>query len=125
MMCQQQHFPHFACLSRMPMPRRIAKHVRRARGGRKKEVLDIFGSWAPMEDFSVAAMRQASLPNPLVNADDILEWNFDWGPDRTIPYETFDALRVRHNIDVTGLNLSLTHRGNLYRSYALLRGPVG
>ena len=97
----------------------------RARGGRKKDVLDIFGSWTPMEDFSIAALRQASLPHPLVNSDDILEWNFEWGPEHTIPYETFDALRLRHGIDVTGLNLSLTHRGNLYRSYALLRGAVG
>ena len=46
----------------------------RARGGRKKDVLDIFGSWTPMEDFSIAALRQASLPHPLVNSDDILEW---------------------------------------------------
>lgn len=67
---------------------------------------------------------EASLPSPLVSVDDILDWNFEWGPDHTIPYETFDALR-KHDIDVTGLNFSLTHRGNLYRSYALMRGSAG
>lgn len=95
------------------------------RSGRKKDVVDIFGSWAPVEDFSVAALRHASLPNPLVDTDALMEWNFEWGPDRTLPYEVLDAIRTQHGIDVTGLNMSLTRRGNAYRSYALLRGAVG
>jgi hypothetical protein len=44
--------------------------------------------------------------------------------DATLPYDVFDALRSHHGIDVTGLSVSSTHRGNLYRSYALLGGRV-
>ena len=34
--------------------------------------------------------------------------------------DVFDALRTRHNIDLTGFNSSMTQRGNMYRSYVLM-----
>lgn len=86
--------------------------------------MDVFGAWAPAEVFSVAALRDSSLPSPLVQTEAILEWNFEWGPDHTLPYEVLDSIRIQHGIDMTGLNMSLTRRGNAYRSYALLRGAV-
>ena len=95
-----------------------------ARSGRKRDVLDIFGTWVPLDSCSVAALRECNLPQPLVDVDDILEFNFDWGANTTLPYETLDNLRVKHNIDVSGLNMSLTRGGNNYRSYVLMRGSV-
>jgi len=53
-----------------------------------------------------------------------LECNFELSEAETLPYDVFDALRTLHNIDVTGFTFSMTHKGNLYRSYALLGGRV-
>jgi len=100
----------------------ICKH---ARGGKKKDVLDIFGAWVPMELCSMTRMNECQLPVPLVDSSDVLEFNFDWGANNTLPYDVFDALRLRHGIDVTGLNMSLTRGGNNYRSYVLMRGQLG
>ena len=86
-------------------------------------MLDIFGPWTSLEDISADDLRIATLPSPLVSATDILDWNFEW-KDQCLPFETLDALRTQHGIDVTGLNTSLTAKGNLYRAYALARGPL-
>ena len=53
-----------------------------------------------------------------------IECNFDLGNEGTLPYDVVDALRQQHGIYVTGLSTSRTHKGNLYRSYALLGGRV-
>ena len=63
----------------------------------------------------------ATLPDPLAAVDHILELNFELRDDSSIPWDTLDAVRTRHRIDITGLNLSMTHRGNIYRNYVLLR----
>jgi len=39
-----------------------------------------------------------------------------------LPYDVLNSLRAQHSIDLTGFNLSMTMRGNMYRSYALMRG---
>ena len=54
----------------------------------------------------------------------VLECNFEFTSEQTLPYEVLDALRNQHGIDVTGFNMSMTHKGNLYRSYPLLGGRV-
>lgn len=90
------------------------------RSGTKKKLLDIFGPWKSLHALTLAECRACSLPSPVVNLADILECNFDLSADETLPYDVFDALRRQHGIDVTGLSMSSTHRGNLYRSYALL-----
>ncbi len=95
------------------------------RGGKKKQVVDIFGAWAPLDAVSLQELSHAIVPDPLVNLEDVLECNFEWTKEDTLPYDIFDALRLQHGIDVTGLNSSLTHGGNLYRSYALMRGMAG
>ena len=89
------------------------------RSGKKRQMLDVFGPWTPVD---IAPNRDCTLPTPLVLVEDILECNFEWTAEGTMPYDIFDCLRRDHEIDVTGLSTSLTHRGNLYRSYALLRG---
>ena len=52
----------------------------------------------------------------------VLECNFDLTEESALPYNLFDALRMRHSIDLSGFNTSMTRRGNMYRSYVLLRG---
>ena len=37
----------------------------------------------------------------------------------TIPYTVLDTLRLEHAIDVTGISLSQTHLGHLYRAHVL------
>ena len=73
---------------------------------------------------TVAQLRKCRLPKPVVASTQILECNFDLNEGGQLPYDVFDALRTQHDIDVTGLSVSLTHNGNLYRNYALLGGRV-
>ena len=62
-------------------------------------------------------------PPPLnVSSPSILEANFELKDDQTLPYDVLDAVRTQHGIDLTGLNMSMTRRGNCYRSYVLMRG---
>lgn len=92
------------------------------RGGAKKMVLDVFGPWRPIDDLSVEALKRCRLPNPIVLVQSVLECNFAFAPEDALPYDVFDSLRTRHGIDLTGFSTSMTRRGNLYRSYALMRG---
>ena len=64
------------------------------------------------------------LPQPVIAASQILECNFELSEEGTLPYDVFDALRTQHDIDVTGFHASMTHKGNMYRNYALLGGRV-
>ena len=98
--------------------------VENFRGGAKKKVLDIFGPWTSIHTLTVAQLRKCRLPQPVVALSQILECNFDLSDAGTLPYDVFDALRTQHDIDVTGFSTSMTHRGNLYRNYALLGGRV-
>ena len=94
------------------------------RGGTKKKVLDIFGPWTSYHALTVPEIKKCSLPQPVVALSQILECNFDLSDAGTLPYDVFDALRIQHNIDVTGFSQSMTRKGNLYRNYALLGGRV-
>ena len=92
------------------------------RPGTKQKLLDIFGPWTSLHTLTLAECRACNLPSPVVNLADILECNFALSSDGTLPYDVFDALRRQHGVDVIGLSMSSTHRGNVYRSYALLGG---
>ena len=92
------------------------------RGGKKKNVLDLFGPWVPIDELSAEATRRCRLPCPLVQVRSILECNYEFTDEGGLPYDVFDALRARHGIDLTGFNISMTQRGNMYRSYVLMRG---
>ena len=85
-------------------------------------MLGLFGEWCCVEQACPSDLVKTVLPDPLVHQDDILECNFEMDP--AIPYEVLDSLRLKHGIDVSGLSISLTHRGNLYRNHALLYGQV-
>ena len=92
------------------------------RGGKKKLVLDLFGPWAPFDDLTAEAVKRCRLPSPLVHLQSILECNFEFTDIGGLPHDVFVALRLRHGIDMTGFNSSMTQRGNMYRSYVLMRG---
>ena len=94
------------------------------KSGTKKKLLDIFGPWTSLHKLTLAECRACNLPAPVVNLAGILECNCALSSDGTLPYDVFDALRRQHVIDVAGLSMSSTPRGNLYRSYALLGGRV-
>eukprot|EP00974_Lingulodinium_polyedra_P006805 647665-Lingulodinium_polyedra.AAC.1 len=68
------------------------------------------------------ALTKCRLPDPIVHAQSVLKTNFDLTENHTLPYYVLDAMRTRHSIDLTGLNLSTMRHGNLYRSYVLMRG---
>eukprot|EP00974_Lingulodinium_polyedra_P059189 5700693-Lingulodinium_polyedra.AAC.1 len=71
-----------------------------------------------------ADLRNRRAPEPTVGIQSVLEANFDLKEAQSLPYDVLDATRAQHAIDLTGLNLSTTKRGNLYRSYVLMRGVV-
>lgn len=91
------------------------------RPGPKKSVPDVFGEWRAVGNMQVSELAAAQLPPPIVPLSDILEFNIQMeGAGGKLPYSLLDKLRTQHGIDVTGLATSLTHAGNLYRSYVLM-----
>ena len=96
--------------------------VENFRGGGKHKIADLFGAWAPVEGMSVETLKRCRLPDAIVNVQAVLESNFDLTAESALPYDLFDALRMRHSIDLSGFNTSMTRRSNTYRSYVLMRG---
>ena len=92
------------------------------RGGKKKQILDVFGPWSPVDELAAGDLETCRLPEPIVHIQSVLEANFDLTEHQTLPYQVFDTLRNRHSIDLTGFSASMTRHGNLYRSYVLMRG---
>ena len=70
-------------------------------------------------------MHGSKLPDHEAFLVDVLDANFEMTENNELPYDTFDALRERHNLDVTAVAGSQTPRGNLYRAYVLSRGAAG
>ena len=56
--------------------------------------------------------------------DHVLEANIEFTEDDTLPYWVFDALRLKHGIDVTGINRTRTAGGQLYECYAVSDGRM-
>ena len=90
------------------------------RQGKIQQVVDVFGPWASIDDLRAADLKDCRLPDPLVNLRDVLECNLDMSSEHTLPYDVLDALRLQHGIDVSAFSWSMTHKGNIYRSYVLL-----
>ena len=94
--------------------------------GRKKQILDIFGEWVPADELPVEETQV--LPNVVQPASKVLVWDFEPepsietdDPNRVlIPFHVFDKIIDIHNIDVTGLTMSGTRRGNLYRMHRMM-----
>jgi hypothetical protein len=86
------------------------------RPGKKRHIYDIFAKWAPCDDQAVASV--SALPSPFVNATSILAFDFTL-EDGQIPFSVFDTIMDR-GLDVSGLSVSSTERGNAYRVHRLL-----
>jgi hypothetical protein len=89
--------------------------------GRKKEVVDHFGAWEPLDDRRASELQNTKLPSVEVPRGDILLPYIEL-EDGCVPYKALDALRHQHAIDITGLSVACTQRGNLYRQYVLMNG---
>ena len=89
--------------------------------GKKKRVIDIFGSWHAFSTFPVVDLRDTQLPPVLVPRGDMLIANIVLEQNESIPYTVFDRLIKDHGIDVTGLSVCNTQSGGVYRSYVLMR----
>ena len=90
-----------------------------SRGGRKTQVVDVFGPWGPAEALRLEDV--GALPDPVVKNQDILEWGFDLTQDNELTFDTLDVVMDQHKIDITGLSLTSTSRGSKYSTYRLLR----
>ena len=85
------------------------------RTGRKKEVIDVFGPWSPVDQLPLN--KVLAMPSPLVNAADVLDWGFELEAPALIPFDVLDRLMDEHGVDVTGFTYSMTPRGNSYRAH--------
>ena len=90
-----------------------------AKAGRKAQVMDIFGPWHPADSLRLDDLEP--LPTPVVKTTDVWEWGFDLTESHELKFETLDDIMDKHNLDITGLNLTSTSRGNRYRTYRLMR----
>jgi len=89
--------------------------------GTRTKVPDLFGAWQPHDSLTVDEAANVTMPSNLVVASDVLIPNIRIEADGTIPYHILDELREAHGIDVSGLSVSRTHKGNLYRAHCLSR----
>ena len=86
---------------------------------KKSKVMDIFGPWEQYDALSLEIAACYTVPCVRVPRGEVMLVNVELDSDRRIPFTVFDSLRTAHNVDVTGLAMSLTHRGNLYRAQVL------
>lgn len=91
--------------------------------GKKKQMLDIFGSWMDVDGFSLSELE--NLPSPILHPKNVLAWGFELTESSEIPFEVLDLLLDNKGLDFTGLSLSATARGNLYRTHRLMQGARG
>ena len=89
--------------------------------GRKTKVVNIFGAWKPLAACTLEELDDTVLPETLVSQSAVLETNVLLQDDK-IPFAVLDALRTKHGIDMTGLSVSSTAEGNLYRNHCLMMG---
>ena len=92
--------------------------------GAKRTIPDLFGAWVPLDDITVTETLMLELPGCVLSPPDVLIPNILMEADGTIPYCILDELRSQHDIDVSGLQVSRTQKGNIYRSHVLSR-PYG
>jgi hypothetical protein len=62
------------------------------------------------------------MPSPHIRPSEVLLWGFDLTSNGEIPFDILDQLLDVHGLDFTGLTLSATPRGNLYRTHRLMQG---
>ena len=90
-------------------------------GGRRKEVVDIFGPWETFASLQVDRADKFCLPPILVRREQTLMINVELDGDDRIPFNVFDELSSKHGLDMTAISWSRTQFGGLYRAYVLMR----
>ena len=90
-------------------------------GGKKKEVLDIFGPWRLMGSVPADEALNYNLPPVVVRREQVLMINIELDGDDRLPFHVFDELNAKHAVDCTAISISRTHHGGLYRAYVLMR----
>ena len=98
-----------------------ARQVVSGVGGRKKEVVDIFGPWQLNGSLAADEAHNYSLPPVLVHRDQVLMINIELDADERVPFHVFDELCAKHGVDCTAISISKTHLGGIYRAYVLMR----
>ncbi|CAK9105722.1 OTU domain-containing protein, partial [Durusdinium trenchii] len=88
------------------------------KAGRKKAILDLFGEWAPTDDLPLTELEP--LPPSILSPSKILIWGFNLESGQ-VPFEILDKVMDLDFVDLTGLKLSSTKRGSLYRAHRLMR----
>lgn len=91
------------------------------KAGRKKLVLDIFGTWCPVSESNLPASDLGVLPPSILKSDKILMWGFEMEEDNKLPFLVLDRIMDEMKVDVTGLMRSSTARGNLFRAHRLMK----
>ena len=89
------------------------------KAGRKKAILDLFGGWQPTTDIPVGELEP--LPPSVVSPARIRIWGFTLDSGDQIPLSILDKVQGELDIDLTGLKMSSTQRGALYRAHRLMR----
>ena len=94
------------------------------RGGRRKQVVDLFAEWRPVDSMLVSELADLNLPPGLLDPQLVLITNVDLAQGK-LSFHTLDTLRLRHGLDCTALSRSSTTTGIVYRNYVLMGCPPG
>ena len=97
------------------LPESTKRHGR----GRIRAKPDIFATWTPLSERELGA-GDVCLPPVLVSAKTVLAGNVTLDAESCITFDVLDRLNAEHGIDVSGVSLSRTARGNLYRAHLLM-----
>ena len=89
--------------------------------GRSRARPDVFAAWKPFSEREVSA-DELVLPDIIISADSVLIARVELDESDYIPFPYFDRLRNDNAIDCSGLALSRTARGNMYRTHLLMGG---
>ena len=88
------------------------------RQGRKKDAVDIFGSWRSTGVLTTKEAADLELPRAVVDRSKVLMGPVDLADSR-LSYQYLDMLIDTHKIDVTGLTWTQTRNGYAFRLYRL------
>ena len=89
--------------------------------GRKKQIVDLFGRWISAID--IPATEILPLPSSFISPSEVLAFGDILDDDNQVHFKVLDKIQ-EHVPDFTGLSMSCTVRGNLYRTHRLMRSKV-
>ena len=89
------------------------------KAGRKRNILDLFGEWSPADELAVGEVEP--LPPSVLTPSRILLWGFVLEEGTLLPFKVLDQIMDLDFVDLTGLKISSTKRGAMYRAHRLMR----